>query len=223
MSTSFENELTEKVENLSIDKEEWVCKVTPDRIYSVATHPSESKLICCAGDKQGYVGLWDVDGVSSNNSGNSGKSEDNTGIVSLFHVHSRPICCMEWLNSEHMVTSAYDGSVRRLNVETGIFEEIFATYDDSDTTYLEDLGYGIDQGYRFWTQQVTVDHRYKGSSNPCLFVSTSVGDIFHVDLRLSNKEKITFYETVSEKKINTVRYVRFQTSEEFYANGVIDF
>jgi len=203
MSSSWETELTEKIDSLSIDKEEWVCKVTPDRIYSVATHPSESKLICCAGDKQGYIGLWDVDGVSRNDG--DGKSNDNTGIVSLFHVHSRPICCLDWLNNEHMVTSSYDGSVRRLNVETGVFEEIFATYDDSDSTYLEDLGYGLDQGYRFWTQDVTVDHRYRGSSNPCLFVSTSVGDVFHVDLRASKKEKITFYESVSDKKINTVR------------------
>ena len=206
ISSSWEAEIMDKVEALSIDKEEWVCKVIPDRIYSVATHPSESKLICCAGDKQGYVGLWDVDGVSSTPENDKSKINNN-GVVSLFRVHSRPICCLEWLNSEHMVTASYDGSVRRLNAETGTFEEIFATYDDSDTTYIEDLGYGLDQGYRYWTQHVTTDHRYKGSSNPCLFVSTSVGDVFHVDLRVSEKQKITFHESVSEKKINTVRYV----------------
>ncbi len=208
ISADWESELTEKVENLSIDKEEWVCKVTPERIYSVATHPSESKLICCAGDKQGYVGLWDVDGVSSQNECNSDdQNENKIGIVSLFRVHSRPINCLEWINNEHMITSSYDGSVRRLNVETGVFEEIFATYDDSDTTYAADLGFGIDKGYRFWTQSVAVDHRYRGSTNPCLFLSTSMGEVFHVDLRVSAKEKITFYEAVSEKKVNTVRYV----------------
>jgi len=202
-SSSWEAELADKVEALSIDKEEWVCKVTPDRIYSVATHPSRSKLICCAGDKQGYVGLWDVDGISGRGN-NGGKDAENNGVVSLFRVHSRPICCLEWLNKEHMVTASYDGSVRRLNAETGTFDEIFATYDDSDSTYLEDLGFGLDQGYRYWTQSVTVDHRCKGASNPGLFVSTSKGDVFHVDLRVSNKEKITFHETISEKKINTV-------------------
>lgn len=103
-----------------------------------------------------------------------------------------------------MVTASYDGSVRQLNVETGIFEEIFATYDDSDTTYAEDLGFGLDQGYRYWTQSVAVDHRSKGSSNPCLFVSTSIGDVFHVDLRVAEKQKITFHESLSTKKINTV-------------------
>lgn len=221
--TTEVSKVIEKVEGLSIDNEEWVAKVTPDRIYSVAAHPSESKLICCAGDKRGYVGLWDVDGGSSNNSNNksinnnagtSPGDEHNTTISTqsdkssnaLFRVHSRPICCLEWLNNENMVTASYDGSVRQLNVETGIFEEIFATYDDSDTTYAEDLGFGLDQGYRYWTQSVAVDHRSKGSSNPCLFVSTSIGDVFHVDLRVAEKQKITFHESLSTKKINTVRY-----------------
>jgi hypothetical protein len=203
-----DDQITDMVSNLSIDKEEWVAKVTPDRIYSVACHPSESKLICCAGDKKGYVGLWDVDGGTSSSENNTNDiSVKNSNGVSLFRVHSRPICCLEWLNNENMVTASYDGSVRRLNVETGTFEEIFATYDDSDTTYLEDLGYGLDLGYRYWTQNVTVDHRYKGASNPCLFVSTSVGNVFHVDLRVSEKQKITFHESVSQKKLNTVRYV----------------
>lgn len=59
--------------------------MTPDRIYSVSAHPSESKTIACAGDKQGYIGLWDVDAVSEENDG-----------CHLFHVHSRPVCCLEW-------------------------------------------------------------------------------------------------------------------------------
>jgi len=202
----------EKVERISIDNEEWVAKVTPDRIYSVCAHPSESKLICCAGDKQGYIGLWDVDGsIATSASTNKPSSEENekrrnksSNGVSLFRVHSRPICCLEWLNNENMVTASYDGSVRQLNVERGTFEEIFATYDDSDTTYAEDLGFGLDQGYRYWIQNVSIDHRNKGCSNPCLFVSTSVGNIFHVDLRVSDKQKITFHEYVSDKKVNTI-------------------
>jgi hypothetical protein len=188
-------EIVAKVENLSIDNEEWVAKVTPDRIYSVVTHPSESKLVCCAGDKQGYIGLWDVDG---------GTSDNNNG-VNLFRVHSRPICCLQWLSSDSMISASYDGSIRRLDVETGSFEEVFATYDDADTTFAEDLGYGLDQGYHYWTQYVTVDPRSRGSSNPCLFVSTSVGDVFHLDLRVAHKQRITFHESVSDKKINTLR------------------
>ena len=42
-------------------REETVARVTPKRIFSIAVHPSN----CCsplvaAGDKWGYVGLWNV-------------------------------------------------------------------------------------------------------------------------------------------------------------------
>ena len=210
-------EISKMVEDLSIDNEEWVAKVTPERIYCVAAHPGSSKLIAAAGDKQGYIGLWDVDGkISSINSNSVGggasgddddtKKKSNAG-VSLFHIHSRPICCLEWLTNETMVTASYDGSVRRLHAERGIFEEIFATYD-SDSTYSEDLGFGLDQGRGYWTQSVMPDPRYGLGgeiSNPCLFVTTSHGHAFHLDLRVSGKEKITFHESLSAKKINTVR------------------
>ena len=41
-----------------------MAKVTPDRIFSLAIHPSahESPLIA-AGDKSGHVGLWNVVGA----------------------------------------------------------------------------------------------------------------------------------------------------------------
>ena len=37
-----------------------VAKVTKDRIFSVAVHPSKRKILACAGDKWGKIGLWDV-------------------------------------------------------------------------------------------------------------------------------------------------------------------
>lgn len=191
---SFEKDVASKVDGLSIDKEEWVAKVTPDRIYSVAAHPSEDKLIACAGDKWGHIGLWNVD-AHSTDSGNG---------THLFRVHSRPICGLHWATADSMISASYDGTVRRLNVETGTFQEIFASYDDSNTYYAEDLGFGVDEGYNFWHQNVTLDHRYPGS-NPCLFLATSVGKALHLDLRIDGKQRITFYEKLSERKINTLR------------------
>ena len=41
-------------------RDEHAVKVVPERIYSVAVHPSSEKILACAGDKKGYVGLWDV-------------------------------------------------------------------------------------------------------------------------------------------------------------------
>jgi hypothetical protein len=46
---------------------------------------------------------------------------------------------------------------KRLNVELGIFESIFATYDDSDSYNAKELGYGLDKGSRFWLQHITTD------------------------------------------------------------------
>jgi len=191
---SLERNLDSMVKDLSIDNEEWVAKVTPDRIYSVAAHPSEDKLIACAGDKGGHIGLWDVDAPSS----------DSHNGVHLFRVHSRPICGLQWATQDTMISASYDGTVRRLNVETGTFQEIFASYDDSNTYYAEELGFGIDEGYNFWHQYVTLDHRQPGS-DPCLFLATSVGKALHLDLRVADKQRITFYEQLSERKINTLR------------------
>jgi WD40 repeat protein len=160
----------------------------------VAAHPSESKLIIGAGDKRGYVGLWDVDAATT---------ENNNGVY-LFRPHSRPICCLEWTSPSSLISASYDGTVRCFNAETETFTELFATYDDSDTYNIEDLGYGLDQGYKYWTQSVSLDPRNSANrSNPCLFLSTSIGTAMHVDLRM--KQKITFHETLSEKKINTLR------------------
>lgn len=103
-----------------------------------------------------------------------------------------------------MISSSYDGTVRRLHVEKGIFEEIFASYDDSDTFYAEEIGFGLDEGSRFWHQHVSIDHRYPGS-NPCLFLATSIGSALHLDLRIREKQRITWNVQCSDKKLNTLR------------------
>ena len=39
---------------------EQVAKVVPQRIFSLAVHPTETKILAFAGDKWGRLGLWDV-------------------------------------------------------------------------------------------------------------------------------------------------------------------
>ena len=43
---------------------ERVAKVTKDRVFSLAVHPTPEKVVACAGDKWGGVGVWDVVGGS---------------------------------------------------------------------------------------------------------------------------------------------------------------
>ena len=188
---SIDASLTKKIDALSVDDDGNVAKVTDDRIYSVACHPSTDKLIVCAGDKQGYIGMWDVD-----------DSSEGDG-VHLFRVHARPVSCLSWTPSGRSLLSAsYDGSVRWLDVESQTFQEIFATYDDA-AIYRNHLGNGLDQGYHYWTQYVCPDPR--NASEQCFFMSTSYGTAMHVDLRVG-KGKLTFHEALSDnKKINTLR------------------
>jgi len=181
-----------KVNALSVDDNECVAKVVPDRIYGIATHPYPEQLIVCAGDKTGYVGFWNVDSRAKNG--------DNDG-VHLFKFHNGAATCLEWTpDGSALFSSSYDGTVRWFDVASETFAEIFATYDDSKE-FKSKLGYGLDTGYRFWTQYGCLDTRFQ--SHKCFFLSTSVGTAMHIDMRL--KHKLTFHEELSEKKINTVR------------------
>lgn len=171
------------------DVEKCVAKVVPDRIYGIAVHPSTDKVLAAAGDKSGYVGIWDVDGLS----------EENNGVY-LFKYHSGAVSCLQWTSSgSSLFSGSYDGTVRVFDVEKECMVQQFATVDDSFSK--DHLGYGLDTGYGFWTQYACIDHRFM--TDQCFFLSTSDGSALHVDLR--SKGKITFNQQWSEKKINTLR------------------
>ena len=57
----FENidTLEKNIQNLTMSDEN-VAKVVPFRIFSLAVHPTQSKLLVAAGDKWGSIGFWDV-------------------------------------------------------------------------------------------------------------------------------------------------------------------
>lgn len=167
-----------KVEQLSVDDGNFVAKVTPDRIYSVAAHPSTQTLVVAAGDKQGYVGMWNV----------NQKAQDgaNDG-VHLFRFHSRPVNTLEW-TPEGLLSSSYDGTVRYFDIAKEAFEEIFSTDEEEDD---------------FYTQYLIRDHR---SNDHTFFLSTSMGSVLHVDRRIGEGPgNVTFHADLSEKKINSVR------------------
>ena len=181
--------LESQVANLNVDSEECVAKVVPERIYSVAMHPSEHKLIAATGDKKGYLGLWDVDAKS--------KDSDSDGVY-LFKPHSGAINNLEWNKSgTNLLSLAYDGTIRIFDVQKQCFRQAFGAFDESPE-YKGEIGYGMDEGYRFYTQYACYDHR----NEECLFLSTSLGGVAHLDLRAN---KATFDLALSEKKINTVR------------------
>ena len=191
--------LQEKVEQISINDDHCVAKVTPDRIYSIVCHPSDDALLVGAGDKQGFVGLWNVNQTAKDDTGKQGG-------IHLFKVHSGPVCCLEWTpKGDKLLSASYDGSVRSFDVTSQKFIEVFATYDHSEA-YRGKLGSGVDgnnnKSNSSWVQHVSRDHRCHDGN--CFFLSTSTGTALHVDLRIGNG-KVTFHKEFSEKKINTLR------------------
>lgn len=193
--------ISDQLSSLRVDDNNAVAKVTPDRIYSVECHPSTDALVVCAGDKQGYIGIWNVDKFHEI-SGNG----DNiaNGGVHLFKVHNRPISNLQWTNNGSSLFSfSYDSSVRMFDIHKQVFTEVFATYDDSPK-FKDKSGYGLHENrVGYWVQFGCVDLR----NEKCLFLSTSTGVLMHVDLRAGDHEKhaVTFQQHLSEKKINTVR------------------
>jgi WD domain, G-beta repeat. len=184
------------VQHLSMDAQECVAKVVPERIYSVAFHPCSHKLIATAGDKKGYLGLWDVDATCTESNG--GSNGDMDGVY-LFKPHSGAINSLEWNKSgSKLLSQSYDGTIRLMDVQKQIFLDAFAAYDDS-VEFKGKIGYGMDEGNKYYTQFACYDHR----NEDCIFLSTSLGGVVHLDLR--SKANVTWNLVLSDKKINSLR------------------
>ncbi|XP_069480291.1 WD repeat-containing protein 76 isoform X2 [Ambystoma mexicanum] len=95
--------------------EEQVAKVTKNRIFSVAIHPSESRTLVAAGDKWGQVGLWNLDDRSSDDG------------VYVFEPHSRPVGCLHFspAHPAHLLSVSYDGTLRCGDVSKAVFDEVY--------------------------------------------------------------------------------------------------
>merc|ERR1719433_378278 len=111
---------SKQLKNLSLPVEN-VAKVVPNRIFSLAVHPSTEKLLVAAGGKWGNVGLWDVRDNTSTNHG-----------VQLFKMHSRPVNCMTFnkFNSHQLWTASYDGTVRSFDLERQMVTLLYGNEDE---------------------------------------------------------------------------------------------
>ena len=180
-------DLESRIAELNVDQD--VAKVVPDRIYSVTCHPSNEHLLVAAGDKKGFLGLWNVDSTA-----------ENDGVY-LFKPHSGAVSSLVWDNTgSSLLSSSYDGTVRLFDINRQTFDAVFASYDEQ-AQYKNEIGYGTDSGYNSWIQSMEIDHRYESSK--AFFLSTSEGNVMHIDMR--SKGKVTFNQSFSERKINTVR------------------
>ncbi|CAG8729267.1 12326_t:CDS:2, partial [Dentiscutata heterogama] len=99
-------------------------KVTPDRIYSIAVHPAKEKVLAAAGDKEGWLGFWDV-----NETVKSEDDDEDQPRTYMFQAHSAPITSTMYspTDSNHLYTCSYDGSIRSFDFNQAKFMEAFRT------------------------------------------------------------------------------------------------
>ncbi len=116
-----------RINNLDLAESD-VAKIVNSRITSLAFHPSKDKLLLFAGDKEGYVGIWDID----KHCGQSALTDEDG--VYRYKPHVSNVATLHcWYNKPNLIYSvSYDGTVRCLDAGANQFDLIYATSDDDD-------------------------------------------------------------------------------------------
>jgi WD40 repeat protein len=112
-----DKELVERMESLQLRESFTQIKVNQERIYSMCFHPTTDKIIIFSSDKRGGISIAEQDIATT--------SED-APRVHQYRPHSKPVTSVivHPFDSSKIYSSSYDGTLRCLNGETKVFEEI---------------------------------------------------------------------------------------------------
>lgn len=111
-------------------------KMTPERIYSMAFHPTSTKPIVFAGDKMGNLGIVDGSQKPAKNVKQEDEEDEvdegpelgsikpHTRTISAMHTHpSRP---------ETLYTASYDSSIRATDLQKAVAVEVYGPADKEE-------------------------------------------------------------------------------------------
>ncbi|KAK2802590.1 hypothetical protein FQN51_004383 [Onygenales sp. PD_10] len=111
-------------------------KITPERVYSMAFHPTEAKPLIFAGDKLGNLGIFDASQPPPGEVKTEGDDEDEDPdpIITTIKPHSRTISAMFLHHStpSKLYTASYDSSIRALDLEKSVATEAYAPTSTAD-------------------------------------------------------------------------------------------
>ncbi|GAB1611267.1 WD repeat-containing protein 76-like [Argonauta hians] len=99
-----------------------VRKVVESRIFSLAMHPSQEKVLVGAGGKWGSIGLWDV------------KQGLTEGGAVCYNPHTKPVNGLSFNphNLDQLYSCSYDGTLRCGYFEKNIFQAVYYTPEEDD-------------------------------------------------------------------------------------------
>ena len=201
--SSLEN-YTKRMSKLVVTEQD-VAKVVEQRTCAVWIHPSSERLIIAAGDKSGYIGLWDVDSDKTSASATSSKKAKEVGVGGVFkyRFHVGNICrIFSWNNDPSKVHSvSYDGTIRTLDFEK---PEAAFTASFIAPEGIEDMFYTDACEY--------ISPSTPGSVTNKVFTCSSDGFVRLVDFRM--KQSTYAWSTEYDSKIQSVQH--FPTDENLY-------
>lgn len=181
------SELKEAFEGLTLRKLE---KITPERVYSMAVHPTPLKDLVFTGDKAGYLGVWDAlaetpdedpdedgDGISDTPKTSWSVRAHTKGTISALRFSPTNGHTVRFFSSvsvvaEHRVqifSSSYDTTLRQIDFETG--QSVMVVNADDIAAEEEGEGETLLSGF---------DITRNGQE---LWVSDNAGGLLHRDLR----------------------------------------
>ncbi|KAJ5238387.1 DNA damage-binding protein cmr1, partial [Penicillium chermesinum] len=139
--------LREEMNGLSL-WEEWDpqrIKITPQRVYAMAFHPSETKPLVFAGDKEGHLGILDASQKKPTSNDEDDDDDDPDPDLTQLKPHTRTVSAMH-LNPAKptcLYTASYDdpGSAR----EDEAISAVESTAEDPHVIYWTTLNGTFDQ------------------------------------------------------------------------------
>ncbi|KAJ5179261.1 DNA damage-binding protein cmr1 [Penicillium capsulatum] len=158
-------------------------KVTPERIYTMTFHPTESKPIIFAGDKLGHLGILDAS-QEKPTPAEDDDEDDPDPVITTLKPHTRTLVSMLIHPSKptHLYTASYDSSIRELDLEKTLSVEKYAPEDVHDEEAFSDVDMAAnDPNTLYWT--------------------TLHGSLGRYDTRAKQSESTVSHWQLSEKKI----------------------
>jgi WD40 repeat protein len=179
--------------------------MTPERIYTMTFHPSETKPLVFAGDKMGHLGIVDA----SQKRPEIGEDEDEEeaeepdASITTLKPHTRTISSMVIPPQKptHLYTASYDSSIREMDLEKTTSEEKYAP----ETRSMDEPISGIDMA----------------SDDPnCIYWTTLSGSFSRYDLRSPKTSNSITEWQLSEKKIGG--FSLLPSHPHFFATASLD-
>lgn len=155
-----------------------VIKLTPQRITAVALHPSSSRILAAAGDKNGYLGIWDADFA--------GSDSDNDGVYT-YRPHISNIAKLDFsaVHDHRLYSTSYDGTVRFVDLAS---DGLVRAFESPET--LRDMYF--------------TDSCFLPNQPDNLLIAKSDGYVALADLR-AGKDRYVFDAQVHDSKVSSVQ------------------